>query len=116
MKIYAHSEGLDLEQLMPKLVGKDIWIRVYSKYDEAELYIHVLSETDTAVIYNRLPTTYIDAPGWFRLTDWEYYMTRSSKQDSYDFYWDFSLVPPVEFFTTEEIKEIASQGVHYEDI
>lgn len=109
MKIYASSPELDMEQIVSKIIGKDIWVRAYSREDDSDFYIQVLSETEFNISYYGVNVSYLETNRLFTKNDWLYIAHSVRRQGIPDFYWDFSPVTPVEYLTSDELQDLIFQ-------
>lgn len=94
----------DDEVEFDKLVGKDLWIRVRSKFDDnKDFYIKLINYTEYGVNYRKISADLINRNfGWYDDRDfgWKCY------QDFEDFFYDFKIVQPRDVYTTDELIEM----------
>ena len=89
-------------------VGKDLWVRVRSKYDACDYYIRLDKYTEDGIKYKQISTSLVDSGfGWYDDRDfgWDCY------QDFDDFSWDFRIVQPLDVYTTDELIEMNNAGI-----
>lgn len=89
-------------------VGKDLWVRVYNKYDECEYYIKLERYTEDGVRYRQVSTSVVDDGfGWYDGRDfgWDCY------QDFDDFFYSIRIVQPLDVYTTDELIEMNNSGI-----
>ena len=100
---FTFNPDQDNEKEFDKFVGKDFWIRVYSRYNGDYRYIKLINYTNTGVNYRTIYSDlFMGNTGWYDSNDlgWQCY------QDFEDFFWDFHIAQPMDVYTTEDILDM----------